>query len=299
MRQARDMSRDIKSVGLAPNPQKQEAVQLTAELIAWLERNKLQARVIKEVAPSIGRDDLGANDEEVASSDLLVVVGGDGTMLRWCRLAGPKNVPMLGINFGQYGFITEVAPAYAIESLEKTISGTAKISERVVLKADHIRQGKVVASYQALNDVVVSSAKRARMLNIDTFVNDQFLVTYAADGIIVSTPTGSTAYSLSAGGPVVHPNVGVFIITPICPHTLSERSLVIPDKETVQIIGECGQSDTEMLLTVDGQVGDTLHTSDTITVAKADYHAKLVEVEPLSFYHKLRTRLHWGERFTD
>lgn len=287
----------MKTIGLASNPLKDGASDLAGELIVWLESRGLVPVLIPETAQSLDRPDLSAEDDVLAQSDIIVVLGGDGTMLRWNRLAAPYGTPMLGVNFGHYGFITEVEPDAAQKSLERVLAGDYLISERVLLRAEVTRENKVVATYYALNDVVVSKGPFARMASLRTYVNRRFIVTYAADGIIISSPTGSTAYSLSAGGPVVHPDVGALIITPVCPHTLSVRSMVVPDAEKVQIIGECVGSDPGLMLTIDGQLGEHLGCADSVEVGKAEYTAKLIQFDSNSFYDKLQTRMRWGERY--
>lgn len=287
----------MKTVGLAPNPHKMEAVKLAGEIATWLESRGLTPLLNPDVAATAGRADLAADDEAVARADMLIILGGDGTMLRWNRLAAPHGTPMLGVNFGHYGFITEIEPGEVQSSLERVLAGDFSVSERVVLRAVVIRNDKPVATYYALNDVVVSKGPLARMVALHTLVNGRFIVTYAADGIIISSPTGSTAYSLSAGGPVVHPDVSVLIVTPVCPHTLNVRSLVVPDGEKIQIVGQCREGETELMLTLDGQLGEHLGCSDTVEIGKAEFTARLVQFDPHSFYDKLQTRMRWGERY--
>lgn len=287
----------MKSIGIAPNPLKKEAVQLASELADWLMQHDMNVMLIKDVADSVGKAHLGASDDKVAEAELLLVLGGDGTMLRWSRLTAPKGGLLMGINFGRYGFITDISPSGAKQAIERVIHGDYKVSERVVLKAIVKRSGKVIGEYYALNDVVVSKGPLARMLALHTYVSGKFMVTYSADGIIVASPTGSTAYSLSAGGPVVHPDISVLIITPICPHTLNARPLVLSDTETIQICGARGETDPDIMLTIDGQLGERLTSIDRVEVSKADFTAKLVQIDPLSFYDKLQKRLRWGERF--
>lgn len=288
----------MKTIGLAPNPNKDDAIELTVELADWLSEKNVTPIVTEDVAVSMGRPQYSASESEVLDADLLMVLGGDGTMLRWGRLAAPRGTIMIGVNFGQYGFITETHPEDAKEALEKFLSDDYFISERVVLKASVARNGENIGSYYALNDVVVSKGPFARMLGLNTHVDDQFIVTYTADGIIIASPTGSTAYSLSAGGPVVHPDVNVLIITPICPHTMNARSLVIPDTQSVKIVPECREEKPEIMVTVDGQLGQHLECSDVVEITKADFTARLVQIEPHSFYNKLQSRLRWGERLS-
>lgn len=288
----------MKTIGLAPNPHKEEAIQLAVTLADWLASNGVRAILSNDVAGACGRANLGAGDHELVNADLLVVLGGDGTMLRWTRLIAGAETPMLGINFGRYGFITEIEPDLARSALERFLAGDYTVSDRVVLKATVNRASGTSATYYGLNDVVLSKGPIARMVALHTYVDDKFIVTYAADGIIVASPTGSTAYSLSAGGPVVHPDVSVLIITPVCPHTLNVRSLVVPDGERIKIVGECRDGESDTMLTVDGQLGEHLSGGDEVEVSKAQFAARLIQVEPQSFYDKLQTRLRWGERYS-
>lgn len=291
-------ARNLKSIGLVVNPHKQGALELAGELASWLAGKGVKTLIDEETARLIGPKGHAAEPGAVFETEMAVVLGGDGTILRAAREAGPKGTPILGVHFGQYGFITEIHPPDIKPALERVLRGDFRISERMMLHASLLRGNETIISMSALNDIAVSKGPLARLLKLYTFVNDKLIATYAADGIIVSTPTGSTAYSLSAGGPVVNPNVEVMIISPICPHTLNARSLVVPDNETVQIIGECGGGEDEMMLTVDGQVGFNMHSGDKVDVKRADFSARIVCWDPMSFYDKLRDRLKWGERFS-
>jgi len=288
----------MKTLGLAPNPHKPEAITLASELAEWLAGLGLSVKVEKFAAAEMGKPHLAAHDEQLVQVDMLLILGGDGTILRWSRIAAPVGTPMMGVNFGRYGFIAEISSTNVKRAVERVLEGDYVVSERVVLKATLTRDDTLIGTYHALNDVVVSKGPLARMLGLHTFVDGRFIVTYSADGIIVSSPTGSTAYSLSAGGPVVHPDVSVLILTPICPHTLNARSLVVPDSESIQIIGDCGADEPAMMLTIDGQLGEHLTCSDRVEISKADFAARLVQLESQSFYDKLQSRLRWGERFS-
>lgn len=289
----------MKTIGLVANPQKPEALRLAAELADWLSGRHVKTLIEPEPAESIGRADLAASADAVYEADMVVVLGGDGTILRAARMAGPKGTPILGVHLGKYGFITEIHPPDVKSALERVLEGDYRISERLMLSVDLIRNKETVFSASALNDVVVSKGPFARLLNLRTFVDERLIAVYAADGIIVSSPTGSTAYSLSAGGPVVNPNVKVMIITPICPHTLNARSLVVPDNETVQIVGECElDGEDVMMLTVDGQVGCKMECRDKVDIRRAEFCARIVYWNNMSFYDKLQQRLKWGERFS-
>ncbi len=288
----------MKSIGFVVNPHKEDALRLAAELVLWLGERGVAALVEHEPARGIGREDIGATLEAVSETDMVVVLGGDGSILRAARVAGPKGTPILGVHFGQYGFITEIHPPDVIPALTKVLEGDFKISERMMFTAKLIRGDEELLTAPAMNDVVVSKGPLSRLLTLHTFINDRFITTYAADGIIIATPTGSTGYSLSAGGPVVHPSVQIAIVTPICPHTLNARSLVVPDTEAIQIVGECTGIEDDMTLTVDGQAGYKMLCSDKVDVRRADYSARIVYWDKLSFYDKLRSRLRWGERFS-
>lgn len=288
----------MKVIGLIVNTDKQAALDVSAAVARTIESRGVRVLTEENVAVLIGRPELAADEDALASSDLLMIFGGDGTVLRASRMVAPKGTPMLGVHFGQYGFITQIHPPDLNAALDRVLGGDFEVEERLMLKAELSRGDEILESLTALNDVVVSKGPLARMLNLHTLVAERHVATYAADGIIVSSPTGSTAYSLSAGGPVVNPNVRVLIITPICPHTLNARSLVIPEDEGVQIIAECEPHERDVMMTVDGQIGIPIQCGDKISVRKADFPARLVVLDPWHFYDKLRSRLMWGERFS-
>jgi NAD+ kinase len=288
----------VKSIGFVINPVKEGALELGAELISWLNQKGVKTPVEDESARLIGQEDKADSLEAVCEAEMVVVLGGDGTILRVARTAGPKGTPMLGVHFGQYGFITEIHPPDAKQALERILEDDYLISERIMLNAKLIRDDQILHESPALNDVVVAKGPLARILKLHTFVNDRLIATYAADGIIVSSPTGSTAYALSAGGPVINPNVKVMVITPICPHTLNARSLVIPDSESVQIVAECRDGVGAIMLTIDGQFGIEMRCSDKMDIRRADFTARIVYWDKMGFYDKLHSRLGWGERFS-
>ncbi len=286
------------AIGLIVNTDKPAALELAAQLDEKIERRGIKVFAEKSVADLIGKPELGADRDEMASVDLLIVLGGDGTVLRASRLAGPNGIPMLGVHFGQYGFITQIHPPELEEALDRIFSGNYEVEERLTLFGELERNGEKIESFTALNDIVVGKGPISRMLNLRTFVSGRFITTYAADGIIVSSPTGSTAYSLSAGGPVVNPKVKVIIITPICPHTLNARSLVIPDDESVDIIAEAGYEEEDIMITIDGQHSIEGRCGDKISVRKANFFTRLILLDKSHFYDKLQSRLRWGERFS-
>ncbi len=234
-------------------------------------------------------------DGVVRESDVIFVLGGDGTLLRAARTAAPAGKPLVGVHFGRYGFIMDTSPEAAVEALEKVISGEFSISNRLMLKMELVRGGKCVGEHSALNDVVVTRGPISRLLRLRVEVGHHEVVRYSADGIIAATPTGSTAYSLSAGGPVVHPDVDVIVLTPIAPHTLNSRSLVIPAGEVMEI--NCMDSPKHAVMTVDGQLLEDVQPGDIVRITRAPFSTQLVQTRPSAFYEQLESRLGFGERF--
>jgi NAD+ kinase len=227
-------------------------------------------------------------------ADLVVVLGGDGTLLSVARHSGSRRVPVLGVNLGGLGFLTDVRPEEAFQALERVLAGHYRLEHRSMLEAAVVRGGKALRRFQALNDVVINKGALARILDLETSVDGVALCTYKADGLILSTPTGSTAYSLSAGGAIVEPSVGVLLISPICPHTLTQRPIVLPERVHVRV-SVCSP-DEDVALTIDGQEGMKLANDDVVTVRPAKHRVHLVRSPTHSFFELLRTKLRWGER---
>jgi NAD+ kinase len=258
----------------------------------------VSVRLEPAAAARLGMEQL-AGAGEVGASDFLVAFGGDGTLLAASRLAAPHDTPILGIHVGgpgSFGFLAESNPAHAAEALERIIEGRYRLDERMMVSAAVIRDGQEIGRFSALNDLVIGKSALARMLKMEIHVGDVFIATYAADGIIAATPTGSTAYNLAAGGPLVHPTVRVILLTPICPHTLNVRSLLISEEEQARVVVLTDPRD-RALLTVDGQVGFELMPGDTVQVGRAACTTRFIVLDGASFYHKLQTRLRLGERF--
>ncbi|MDW7652294.1 MAG: NAD(+)/NADH kinase, partial [Bacillota bacterium] len=221
--------------------------------------------------------------------DMIIVLGGDGTILRAARHFTGTNLPILGVNLGQMGFLAEVEPPRLETALQKLLDGHYKVRHRLMLSARVFRDDRPVAEYTALNDIVISKGPFSRIIYLDTYVNDKHLESYPSDGIIVATPTGSTGYSLSAGGPIVNPALDVMIITPICPHLLHHRSVIVSSSERVSIKTWTRQS--EVILTVDGQVGFTLQDDDVVQVTRAPLTTPLVQMQGTDFYTLLHRKL--------
>lgn len=289
----------IDTIGITANPTRPSALECTAALEDWLVAEGATVRLQHELAERIGRPEEGVDDDLFGASQLIVAAGGDGTLLAASRLAAAHGTPILGVHAGgpaSFGFLTETTPAKARDALTQIRRGEFGVDERMMVSATVRRGGKVVADYSALNDLVLSKSALARMLKLRIGVSGTFIATYAADGIIVATPTGSTAYNLAAGGPLVHPAVRVILLTPICPHTLNVRSLIIGESESIGVTVESDQRDPP-LLTVDGQVGFELCHGDEIRFARSEFTTRLVTLDGPNFYAKVQTRLRLGERF--
>jgi NAD+ kinase len=226
--------------------------------------------------------------------DMIIVLGGDGTLLSASRLVADsrKNVPIFGVNLGSLGFIAEVPLEELYGNLEKALAGKLRADERMMLFASVIRKGKTIAEHTVLNDAVVSKGTFARMVSLEVSVGDDYLTAIRADGLILATPTGSTAYSLSAGGPIIHPALHCFVVTPICPHTLSNRPIVIPDSSVVRV--KLLSRSEGASLSFDGQVVTALRQNDIVEVKKAKYRVRLIKHPTKNYYEILRTKLKWG-----
>jgi len=224
---------------------------------------------------------------------LIVVLGGDGTLLAAAREAAPHGIPILPINLGSLGFLTSFTLEELYPALEETLGGKAETSERVLLTAALRRGGRIVESRNVLNEAVINKGALARMIEVELFVDAEFVCRYRADGLIIATPTGSTAYSLSAGGPIVHPAVECLIVTPICPHTLTDRPVVIGDTCCIEMRLR-GYSESVYLI-LDGQKGIVMESEDRVSITRAQGRLRLIQPHRKSYYEILRSKLKWGE----
>lgn len=282
------------NIGIIVNPEKKRIKEIAEELIRWLEERHINVRLGEETKEFLKREDLPPIEKFPQDLDYLLVLGGDGTLLSAARKISYTNIPILGVNLGGFGFLTEVSFNEAKFALEKIFHNEYQLEERMMLEVKVEREKRIVAEFVALNDIVVTKGIFARLGKFQTFINEEFIATYPADGLIISTPTGSTAYSLSAGGPIVNPNVQVLILTPICPHTLYARPLIISCEESFQI--KILGLPQEIMLTIDGQEGQKLSAEDKIMVRKADCVTRLIRIKKVSFYKKLQSKLFWGDR---
>ena len=284
----------MKQIGIVAKRNRPPALRLARKLTMWLRRRRRTVLLENEAATALRLAGGVTKQEMMKRADLVIVLGGDGTLLSVARHSGPRRVPVLGINMGGLGFLTDVRPEEAFQAIERVLAGHYRLERRSMLDTCVMRGGKPLRRFQALNDVVINKGALARILDLETSVDGVPLCTYKADGLILSTPTGSTAYSLSAGGAIVEPSIGVLLILPICPHTLTQRPIVLPERSHVRI-AVCSP-DEDVVLTIDGQEGMELATDDVVAVRPAKHRVHLVRSPEHSFFELLRTKLRWGER---
>lgn len=285
----------MQRIGVVTKPNKPEAEPVLRTLTAWLRERGCEAALDREAAAIFPAAGPGLPRAEVAAwADLIVVLGGDGTILSVARLIGRREVPILGVNLGGLGFLTEITLDELFPALEAVLGRDFDVSRRLTLTARVLRGGEAVASFEALNDAVITKTAPSRIVDLETHVNGEYVATFRADGLIVSTPTGSTAYCLAAGGPIIYPTLPALVIIPICPHTLTNRPLVIPDSAVVEIVQ--GSAGEEVHLTVDGQVGAGLRHRDVVVLKRSDRTIALIKSPKLNYFELLRTKLKWGER---
>ncbi len=285
---------DIRVVGIMAKPGIPHASAIVPELVRWLESRGLQSRVDEETALYLGRSDGLPRAEVPEGAQLVIVLGGDGTLLSAARAVAGRVIPLFPVNLGGLGFLTAITLEQLYPELERALRNEQRIVPRRMLQGELTRQSELVQSYEALNDVVISKTQIARMIDLETHVDSQYVSTFKSDGLIVSTPTGSTAYSLSAGGPIVYPAVAAICITPVCPHTLTNRPVIVPDTSVIEII--CLAGDGEAFLTVDGQVGEPLMHGDRLICRSSPHSVHLIRPPKMFFFDVLRQKLKWGER---
>jgi len=284
----------VKTCGIITKHNKPEALSLAREIAGWLAARGIRVLVEKEVAEHIGSSDHIERDDIPSHADLLIVLGGDGTLLSVARLSRVESIPVLGINLGGLGFLTEISAEETFPVLDKILAGDFETEQRQMLKATICRQGESIGESMVLNDIVINKGVLARIIDLETYIDGAYLTTFKADGLILATPTGSTAYSLAAGGPIVYPSLNSIIVNPICPHTITNRPLVVPDTATVKVILKTTNQNVH--ITLDGQVGMPLQGGDVVEVKKAPGHIQLIRSPYKTYFELLRTKLRWGER---
>ncbi|MBN2468120.1 MAG: NAD(+)/NADH kinase [Deltaproteobacteria bacterium] len=284
----------IEMVGIVAKTNKVEAINAAGTLTHWLQSRGVEV-VLDDTLKTILKARCRAlSDVARADMGILVVLGGDGTLLSAARLIGGSDVPILGVNLGGMGFLTAFSLDELYPFMQKFFSNDYETEERMMLSSTIIRNNAVLADYSILNDVVLAKAAIARLLDLETTIDNYYLTRFKADGLIISTPTGSTAYSMSAGGPIVFPSLRAIIVTPICPHTLTNRPILVPDSAQINITISPGNED--VFLTFDGQVGQRLKPHDQVSVRKADHSIRLIKSPFKDYFELLRTKLRWGER---
>lgn len=282
------------TVGIISRPRRSNLVVVVPPLLRWFEARGFKVLYDTETAGALNDSFKGLPRDEVAKgSQLLLVLGGDGTLLAAARVAARLDIPILPINMGSLGFLTSFKLEEMYPALEETLAGRLPSSERVMLDVELVREGNVIERQTVLNEAVINKGALARMIDLELVIDAEFICRYRVDGLIVATPTGSTAYSLSAGGPIVHPSVESWVITPICPHTLSDRPVVIRDSSEVQINLSAGTE--SVFLTLDGQTGIPMEPSDQVRMKRAAERLKLIQPQKKSYFEILHSKLKWGE----
>ncbi len=288
----------IKRIGIVLKPHQREALKTICELVVWLAE-----RDIKLVGgPEVEREQIEhqtgcavdeINHEKLAGDvDLMLVLGGDGTMIATARMIGDQEVPVLGVNYGGLGYLAEFRIEELYSALESILAGNYRLDKRVMLAVELHRGDTSLVTHRVLNDVVINKSALARIIEIEAYLNHQFVNSFRADGLIVSTPTGSTAYNLSAGGPVIFPSMNAVVITPICPFTLSNRPIVVPDSAEIELLLKTDHE--EVALTLDGQVGFPLKVEDRVSIGKSRTTFHLIQPSNRNYFDVLRDKLRWG-----
>jgi NAD+ kinase len=287
-----------KRVGIVVKPHQPDALKTICGVVKWLNERGMtlvggpeleRERIEHETGCAVEALEL---EKLVATVDLMLVLGGDGTMIATARMIGDTEVPVLGVNYGGLGYLAEFRIEELYVALESIVSGNYRLDKRVMLAVELLRGDELVTRNRVLNDVVINKSALARIIEIEAYLNQQFVTSFRADGLIVSTPTGSTAYNLSAGGPVIFPSMNAVVITPICPFTLSNRPIVVPDDAVIELRLKTQQED--VALTLDGQVGFPLKVEDRVVIRKSRATFNLVQPTNRNYFEVLRDKLRWG-----
>ena len=284
----------MKSIGIFVKRHHQDAVRIAAQVAEWLNGRGIAVLADEALAAAVPAAKSCPAAAIPDAADLLIVLGGDGTLLSVARLVGDRSTPILGINLGSLGFLTEITRDEIIPVLEQLVAGELTVSERLRLDVIIRREKMEVARYRVLNDLVINKGALARIIDMEAWVDDTYLTTFKADGLIVATPTGSTAYNLAAGGPIISPALHCLVISPICPHMLTNRPIIVSDEAVIRI--EVKFQNEEVALTADGQIGMPLQGGDVVEIRRSPHPTLLVLSPTKDYFQILRTKLKWGER---
>ncbi|MFQ5450529.1 MAG: NAD(+)/NADH kinase [Nitrospinaceae bacterium] len=282
----------MKNIGVFCKQKPSVDQEVLRELTHWLRKNNRQVFMDRDTAKIIHEPSEWDKSDIPSLVDLIIVLGGDGTLLSLVRIVHAHNVPILPVNLGSLGFLTEIALPDLYPTLRKMLDHQYRLEQRMLLNASLWRGDKKVGDYHVLNDVVINKGALARIVHLHVRVDNQYMTSYRADGLIIATPTGSTAYSLSAGGPIIHPSMHALVLSPICPFTLTNRPIVIPDRSHIQV--ELTTQKEDVRVTLDGQEGCDMFTGDILKIKKARTSLKLVQATGKNYYQILRKKLHWG-----
>jgi NAD+ kinase len=286
------MNNSIKKIGLIFKWHDERVPAIVNDIVPWLQARNVEVLIDETTAKQFTvRTRVVPPEELAANVDVIGVFGGDGTLLHATRLVGSTGVPIIGINLGSLGFLTKFKIEEMHAAFDNLLTGQYELQERMLLDVEVIKTDKTVARYRALNDAVINKGALARIIDLEISVNSQPMLLTRADGLIISTPTGSTAYSLAAGGPILYPTLDAILIAPICPHALTNRPVVIPNRDVVQI---CLRRGNDVMLTVDGQVGMPLLEQDSLKISRAQSVMRLVLPSGSTFFNLLREKLRWG-----
>ncbi|MGB2697774.1 MAG: NAD(+)/NADH kinase [Candidatus Zixiibacteriota bacterium] len=284
----------MKSIGIIANPKKPDVKETVQGIINWAEKNDVEFYLGQEMVSLVeNKEKAFPRDELPRKAEVIISLGGDGTMLASARAVGKRGNPILGINLKSFGFITEIKANHLDKTLTRLLKKDFRIEQRMVLKAQIMDDDE--PNLYALNDVVIDKGGVARLIQMHLYDNEEFICSYSADGLIVSTPTGSTAYSLASGGPIINPRLNAIIVSPICPHTLASRPIIFLENDRLKVkVESTGERDA--VLTADGQVARPVKSGKSVVVEKAEYSINLIKFSESSFYDILRQKLHWGAR---
>jgi len=284
----------FQTIGIISRPRRSNLSAVAPALLQWLQARGIRVLYDEETAGSVPPPSNPMPREKIAEqAQILLVLGGDGTLLAAARVAAARGIPVLPINLGSLGFLTSFTLSELYPALEETLAGRSSMSDRVMLHVELERAGAVVEHQHVLNDAVVNKSAVARMIELELSIDGEFVCRYRADGLVVSTPTGSTAYSLSAGGPIVHPSVEAIVITPICPHTLTDRPVVVRDSSCIDV--RLAEHEESVFLTLDGQKGIPMQPDDRVRITRSNDRLKLIQPPRKSYFEILRNKLKWGE----